>query len=80
VEKTLRCQAGHLIWYVDDILILGDSQQSVSTNFEILIQICNDAGLIVNEKKIPLTPSQQVNYLGQQINLRPGWWAHSRRN
>jgi len=26
VEKTLRHQGVHLIWYVDDILILGDSQ------------------------------------------------------
>jgi len=38
VEKTLRHQGVHLIWYVDDIPILGDSQQSVSTNLEILLQ------------------------------------------
>jgi len=38
VEKTLRRQGVHLIWYVNDILILGESQQSVSTILEILLQ------------------------------------------
>jgi len=70
VEQTLRHQGVHLIWYVDDILILSDSQQSVPTNLEILLQTCNESGLIVNKNKSQLTPSQQVNYLGQQINLK----------
>jgi len=60
----------HLIWYVDDILILGDSQQAVSTNLDILLHTCKEAGLIMNKTKYQLTPSQQVNYLGQQINLK----------
>ncbi|MGC9156565.1 MAG: reverse transcriptase domain-containing protein, partial [Ferrimicrobium sp.] len=70
VEKTLRHQEVHLIWYVEDILILGDSQKSVSTNLEILLHTCNEARLIVNKNKSQLIPSQQVNYLGQQIDLR----------
>jgi len=70
VEKTLRLQEAHLIWYADDILILGESQQSVSTNLEILLHTCNEAGLIVYKKKSQLTPSQHVSYLGQQIIMR----------
>jgi len=35
VEKTLRHKGVHLFWHVDDILILGDSQQSVSANLEV---------------------------------------------
>jgi len=66
----LRRRAGRRIWYVDDILILVDSQESISTNLEVLIQTCNDAGLIVNESKSQLPPSQQVNYLGHKINLK----------
>jgi len=50
VEKTLRRQGVHLIWYVDDILILGDSQKSVSTNFEILLPTCKEAEV----KKVPI--------------------------
>jgi len=32
VGNTLRSQGVHLIWYVDDIRLLGDSQKSVSMN------------------------------------------------
>jgi len=53
VEKTLRHQGVHLIWYVDDILILGDDQKSVTTNLEIILQTCNEAGLIVKKKGNP---------------------------
>jgi len=70
VQKTLSHQGVHLIWYVDDILILGDSQKSVSTNLEIFLQTCHEAGLIVTKKKSQLTTSQKVNHVGQQINLR----------
>jgi len=70
VEKILRRQGVHLIWDVNDILILGDSQETVSTNLEILLQASNDSDFFVNQKKSKLTPSQQVNYLGKQINLR----------
>jgi len=70
VEQILRHQGVHLIWYVDDILILGESQHSVSTNFEILLQEYNEVCLIVNEKNSQTSPSQQVNCLGQQINLK----------
>jgi len=51
VAKTLRHQGVYLIWYVDDILILCDSSQAVSTNLEILLQTYNEAGLIINKKK-----------------------------
>jgi len=50
--------------------ILGDRQKAVSTDLEILFHSCNKGGLIVNKQKSLLLPSQQVNYLGQQINLR----------
>jgi len=69
-EKTLRHQGVHLIWNLDEIIILSETRQSVSTNLEILLWTCNDAGLIIKKTKSQLTPSQQVNYLGQQINLR----------
>jgi len=70
VEKTLRHQGNHLIWYMDDILILGDSHKSVSTNLEILLQTWKEAGLIVNKRKSFLTPSQKVNNLSQQVSLK----------
>jgi len=57
-------------WYVIDILILDESQESVSTNLEIVLQTCSDAGLIVNKKKSQLNSSQRVTYLGQKINLK----------
>jgi len=44
VDKTLSQQGVHLIWYVDDIIILGDSQKSVSNNLELLLQTCKEAG------------------------------------
>jgi len=56
VEKTLRHQGVHLIWYVDEILILGGSQHSVATNLEIHLQTCNGAGLIVNQTEISIYP------------------------
>jgi len=62
-------QGVHLIWYVHDILILGDSQKYLSTNLEILLQTCNEAGLLVNKKNSQLTPGQHVNHFGQKINM-----------
>jgi len=59
VEKTLSHQGVHLIWYVDEILILGDSQNYVSTNLEILLQTCNEAGLVLSKRKSELTASNR---------------------
>jgi len=50
VEETPRRQAVHLIWYVDDILMFGGSQKSVSTTVEIFLQKCNEA--VFSVKKV----------------------------
>ena len=69
VEGALRGQGVHLIWYVDDILVLGTSQAEVANHLRRLVEACNQAGLIINTKKSQLTPSQRVNYLGQHLDL-----------
>ena len=49
--------------YLDNILILGESEQSVQTTLQVLSQ----AEFIVNLKKSNLTPTQDLVYIGARF-------------
>ena len=53
-----------MCWYVDDILLLGESPQ-----LTYFIQLLTRLGIRINFPKCHLTPSQTLPYLGQTLNL-----------
>ena len=66
----------NLVWYVDDILILGSSQEEVMAQAVYIINLLTTLGVHINLDKSMKTPSQVVKYLGQVINLKDKYIQH----
>ena len=67
--KYLRTHNMVLVWYVDNLLLLGTSPSHCIHHFTMLLNLFNKLGLQVNFKNSNLTPTQQLEYLGQLICL-----------
>ena len=50
--------------YLDDWLVLAESEPEVRRALVRLLQICNDLGIVVNLSKSDLEPKTQAKYLG----------------
>ena len=57
-------------WWVDDILLLGTTQEEVAMRAAALVQKLTDLGIRVNPEKSMKAPAQVVQYLGHTINFR----------
>ena len=68
VAAFLRSLGVRLIVYIDDILIIGKSPDEVRNHVEALIALLEGLGFIVNMEKSVLTPSQQIEFLGLQLD------------
>ena len=69
VVTYLRSCNVRILLYVDDFLIVG-SKDSISLDIELVIDTLTDLGWKINYDKSCLTPSDQVEYLGLQIQNR----------
>ena len=58
--------------YLDDILEIGNSSDSVKTSLQFMVQSLEDAGMQIFWDKSVLTPSQEVHHLGFLINFKSG--------
>ena len=56
-----------MLRYLDDWLILAESRTTGIQARERLLQVCEELGLKVNCRKSSLIPSQDMTYLGMQI-------------
>ena len=56
-------------WWVDDILLLGNSSQEVAHKMCLLIDKLTDLGIQINRDKTNTEPSTTVTYLGHIIDL-----------
>ena len=64
---------GLLVWvYLDDILLVNSRQKGLRQQAAFLLRDLEELGLQINHKKSPLTPTQQVPYLGFHLNLKKG--------
>ena len=73
VFAKIRRQKGILCFiYLDDILVLNSTPQGVQRNLGIMLQTLQRAGMVVNQKKSILQPSQVVDHLGFTLNLKEG--------
>ena len=70
VRNTL--QDVTVIWYVDDIAILGETQFQVERAATRLTEVLTDLGVQVNAAKSMSRAATKIDYLGQVINLTTG--------
>ena len=68
VTSYLRRQGVHMIIYLDDMLFLNQSQEGLVQDLVLAQKTLADLGLVANLTKSELTPVQQIEFLGYQID------------
>ena len=61
-----------LLRYLDDWLILSSSEREAKQAVQSLLLLCRTFGIVINEKKSDLVPSQTAKYLGMTIDTEAG--------
>ena len=61
-----------LLRYLDDWLVLASSEKKARQSVRELLSICHTLGIVINEKKSDLVPSQAAKYLGITIDTGAG--------
>ena len=68
VVASLRSQGIRLIIYLDDILIIASSVETLNLHKKMAIDLLASLGFLINYKKSNLIPSQQIVLLGMLID------------
>ena len=61
-----------LLCYLDDWLVLSSSEREAKQAVQSLLSLCRTLGIVINEKKSDLVPSQTAKYLGMTIDTEAG--------
>ena len=61
-----------LLRYLDDWLVLFSSEKKAKQSVRELLSLCHTLGIVINEKKSNLVPSQAAKYLGMTIDTGAG--------
>ena len=61
-----------LLRYLDDWLVLSSSEKKAKQSIRELLSLCHSFGIVINEKKSDLVPSQAAKYLGMTIDTSAG--------
>ena len=61
-----------LLRYLDDWLGLSSSEKKAKESIRELLSVCHTLGIVINEKKSDLVPSQSAKYLGMTIDTGAG--------
>ena len=56
--------------YLDDWLVQSSSRTSLLHDLQVVLDLCQELGIVVNPSKSHLVPSQVVQYLGVMIDSR----------
>ena len=57
-----------LLRYLDNWLVLASSEAEAKQNARDFLSLCHSLGIVINEGKSDLVPSQTANYLGMTID------------
>ena len=57
-----------LLRYLDDWLVLASPEAEAKKNVQDLLSVYHSLGIVINEEKLDLIPSQTANYLGMTID------------
>ncbi|VDI34729.1 Hypothetical predicted protein [Mytilus galloprovincialis] len=58
-----------IFMYLDDWLISNSDRTALVKQMHFFLRLVQDLGLIVNQKKSNLIPTQHIEYLGALLNL-----------
>ncbi|KAG0753936.1 hypothetical protein G6F24_012711 [Rhizopus arrhizus] len=68
--EPLRQEGIRLVYYLDDICLLGKSKEELTTTSQKVIAHLQKLGFIINMEKSVLIPSQMQEFLGFQFNTK----------
>ncbi|XP_041460869.1 uncharacterized protein LOC121412022 [Lytechinus variegatus] len=69
VAAYLRNQGLRLFVYLDDWLIVADSEAKLQAHLSLLLRVTQSLGFMINWEKSELTPSRVPMYLGARIDI-----------
>ena len=76
LAKEVKLMATHkgirIHQYLDDWLVRASSHQTCLKHTQILVEMCQDLGWLVNLEKSELEPKQVFDFVGYQFDLRSG--------
>ena len=71
ILEYLRAKHNIIIFaYLDDFLLLGNSQIELSTALDTTIQLFESLGFLINREKSTLAPVQFIQFLGIEFDLK----------
>ena len=68
----LRSQKIHIFMYLDDWLVKNQIKTTLCNQKNLILKTLDMLGLLLNEKKSTLEPTQTISYLGAVFDLRSG--------
>ena len=68
VSAWAHSRGVRVLRYLDDWLVLASSEAKARLHVRDLLSLCCSLGVVLNDKKSELTPSQSVEYLGMTID------------
>ena len=72
VSAWAHARGIRLLRYLDDWLVLSSSEKKSKESVRELLSLCRTLGIVINEKKSDLVPSQSAKYLGMTIDTGAG--------
>jgi hypothetical protein len=69
IKAWLNQQQWEHCWWVDDILLLGETKQEVEDRAMKLVELLTSLGIRVNKEKCMTQAQQQFQYIGHNFNL-----------
>ena len=72
VSAWAHARGIRLLRYLDDWLVLSSSEKKAKESIRELLSLCRALGIVINEKKSDLVPSQSAKYLGMTIDTGAG--------
>ena len=72
VSAWAHARGIRLLRYLDDWLVLSSSEKRAKESIRELLSLCRTLGIVINEKKSDLVPSQSAKYLGMTIDTGAG--------
>ena len=68
VVAFLRERRIRLIIYLDDLLIISSSPQSLTTQINLIQELFQALGLVINKNKSHMVPTQEIVFLGFHLS------------
>ncbi|CAI7819832.1 unnamed protein product [Closterium sp. NIES-54] len=75
LSRRWRALGVRVIPYVDDILFLCRTAAEARTTGQMVVQDLCKAGLVINSKKSHLQPTQQLRFLGVELDTQRGQFS-----